>query len=302
MNTAQTVDNLILQWQEQGIQKTEFVWKLAEACLGWPYIFGARGEQCTPETRRKYYNNYINSKPAEAEQIKKRCQVMSGKASCSGCPYYPNGTTRSFDCRGFTYWVLKQIGIIIDGAGCTSQWNNDANWEQKGRIEDLPAGQLALFFHQNQSDHKTMEHTGFILNGITIHCSGTVKRENASKKITHYAIPKGLGGDIPVGKPTLKRGDKGQYVTLAQTKLIQRGYDCGRWGADGAFGSATESAVKRFQRDSGLTADGVIGPATWDALDAKIALYTVTVQHLSRTVAEEIVGKYGGSMTEEADA
>lgn len=103
---------------------------------------------------------------------------------------------------------------------------------------------------------------------------------------------------MPDRKPTLRRGDRGEYVTLAQTELIQKGYDCGSWGADGKFGEATENAVKRFQRDCGLTTDGVIGPATWEALE-KIqpvtTLYTVQIPHLTEYKAEALLNQYPGS-------
>jgi peptidoglycan hydrolase-like protein with peptidoglycan-binding domain len=36
--------------------------------------------------------------------------------------------------------------------------------------------------------------------------------------------------------------------------------------ADGIFGSATEAALRQFQRDNGLVPDGIVGPQTWTAL------------------------------------
>jgi len=65
------------------------------------------------------------------------------------------------------------------------------------------------------------------------------------------------------GEPDLRRGDSGEWVTYLQQLLRQAGYDVAE---DGDFGDYVEEAVKRFQNDRGLTADGVVGQATWDAL------------------------------------
>jgi hypothetical protein len=50
-------------------------------------------------------------------------------------------------------------------------------------------------------------------------------------------------------------------VVEAQCLLEHRGYEVGV--IDGAYGAATERAVKRFQDDAGLVADGIMGPHTW---------------------------------------
>ncbi|BAY84033.1 peptidoglycan-binding domain 1 [Calothrix parasitica NIES-267] len=61
--------------------------------------------------------------------------------------------------------------------------------------------------------------------------------------------------------PTLRFGNKNRYVKYLQTRL-------GHWGSfksspNGNYDSKTVEAVKRFQRASGLSADGVVGPQTW---------------------------------------
>ena len=65
-----------------------------------------------------------------------------------------------------------------------------------------------------------------------------------------------------LGERLLKNGSEGADVKELQSLLIQLGYDCGRWGADGDFGDASEMAVEQFQRHWGLEADGEYGAKT----------------------------------------
>lgn len=58
----------------------------------------------------------------------------------------------------------------------------------------------------------------------------------------------------------LKRGSSGSTVEKLQQRLKNWGYYSG--DIDGIYGSHTESAVKKFQKNNGLTADGIVGPAT----------------------------------------
>ena len=71
-----------------------------------------------------------------------------------------------------------------------------------------------------------------------------------------------------VNHPTLRKGDSGPDVVYLQTLLCDVGETL---TVDGKFGSKTETAVKDFQRLYQLTVDGVVGPATWDALEKATA-------------------------------
>ncbi|MBK6089621.1 peptidoglycan-binding protein [Ruminococcus difficilis] len=56
-------------------------------------------------------------------------------------------------------------------------------------------------------------------------------------------------------------GAQGNITKILQGFLICNGYSTN--GFDGIFGSGTMNAVKSFQRDNDITADGIVGPVTW---------------------------------------
>lgn len=66
-----------------------------------------------------------------------------------------------------------------------------------------------------------------------------------------------------LGRRILKKGCKGDDVKELQLGLIKMGFDVGRWGADGDFGSNTKSAVKAFQKKYRLVVDGEFGPKSY---------------------------------------
>lgn len=63
---------------------------------------------------------------------------------------------------------------------------------------------------------------------------------------------------------TIRMGARGPIVVTLQTLLNKWGYGI---TVDGDFGPSTNHVVVDFQRKRGLAADGIVGPATWSALN-----------------------------------
>ena len=66
-------------------------------------------------------------------------------------------------------------------------------------------------------------------------------------------------------RPVLARGSKGDAVVQLQTLLRDLNFAV---AIDGDFGPGTEVAVTRFQSENSLTADGIVGPQTWAAMNS----------------------------------
>lgn len=311
MKSADYVTKQAEAWKKAEKPLMWIAWQVALLCVAWAYVFGARGELCTPNNRRAYFR----SKGADHPTIASKCQVIredNPKDSCKGCKWFPGEErTRIFDCRGFTYWVLLLVyGWKLQGAGATTQWDNKANWKEKGEISTMPKDTLVCLFQKKGSK---MAHTGFGFNNETVECQNGVQYfAKRNSKWTHWALPACCSEDYvpPEEKPKedttvakiYKRGSKGSAVKKIQQLLLDRGYKLPKYGADGDYGAETEAAVKQFQKDWGLKQDGIVGPDTLKLLEntpEKAKTYSVTVTGLTKKIAQEICGKYPGAVMKE---
>lgn len=198
-----------------------------------------------------------------------------------------------FDCSSFLITVWEKAGVPVKSNGASYTGNMRGVFLRCGFKDvtkqvnvttgrGLVAGDVLL---------NTLYHTAmYIGNGKIVQASinelgrttggrtgDQTGREIAERSYYNYpwdcvlrfgdapkAAPKAVTYQVTV--PLLKRGDTGDSVKAMQGILIAFGYSCGVSGADGDYGYNTENAVKRFQREHGLTADGECGGQTWAAL------------------------------------
>lgn len=244
---------------------------------GWGYIMGAAGVMWTQSKQDATTN----------EMAKKYGKKWIGHMVA--------------DCSGLFAWAFKELGsYMYHGSNTMYRSYTTARGElKKGQRTD--GGELkpgTAVFTWKEQDQK-YGHVGlYIGGGIVIEAYGTIKGVITSKvtenRWTNWGWLRDVeGGEAPIGRPTLRKGDKGTDVKDMQELLLLHGYGLGKYGADGAFGNATLAAVKAFQKENGLTADGVCGPNTWDALlGGDTSLYTVTIEHLPKGQMELLKSQF----------
>jgi N-acetylmuramoyl-L-alanine amidase len=110
-----------------------------------------------------------------------------------------------------------------------------------------------------------------------------------------------LGFKATAEAANIVKGDTKANVKIVQTRLKELGYYT--YTVDGIFGSRTRTAVKKFQRDRGLVADGIVGARTEKALGVTLgknsssSLSSSEMNLLARCVYSEARGEpYSGQV------
>ena len=222
--------------------------------LGTPYVYGAKGANGKfTETKLNFLAKSYPSVFTKNYIAKARKRI--GKVCC--------------DCSGLVSWYTgKEIGSaqLYQTASTRTKINKDD-------LSNIPVG--AVLWKEG--------HVGvYVGNGYLVEEMGIdygcVKTKVTDRTFTHYLTFSYMTYNKktatststtkktnPYTKPskTVKFGDTGNFVKWVQFELVEAGYNI---KIDGAFGSLTLNAVKKFQKSCKIIVDGLVGPQTIAAL------------------------------------
>lgn len=200
-------------------------------------------------------------------------------------------STKYYWCVVFIWWLFQQAGLsrlFYDGGKIASCGSLKTYAKQRGQwvTSGYRRGDLIMF---NFSGKSAPQHIGICVevNGSKITTidgntgageSGSqdnggmvqIRTRNVSCVVGAYR-PKYEGSvdvakiqTVTVNAPVLKKGVNHEAVKILQAYLNASGYNCG--DVDGDFGTKTDAALRAFQKDHGLTVDGICGQKTWAAI------------------------------------
>ena len=248
---------------------------------------GQAGDQTGKELcTRNWYNRgwtvLLRAKdPAVAERMAKTCEAGCANPHI-GYDQYQRNTLRTrakavgwdlskitadceTDCSAFMTVCAESAGIDMDDTYTSGNapvtWNMRQLFVGTGAFTAFTDSKYLISDkYLRRGDILVYEkgHTAMALSNGEL--SGSASSAPAAQTKPTTTTTK---GECEVKLNVLRKGSKGNDVKALQILLIGNGYPCGSYGADGDFGSATYSAVTKFQKAKGLEVDGIVGANTW---------------------------------------
>jgi peptidoglycan hydrolase-like protein with peptidoglycan-binding domain len=196
-------------------------------------------EKFTPELQDRLFNEYVlpSKRPQIYAYITGRPGVSLRDAQKATCQEW--ASVEDPDTPGHVY----------------------ANYEKYGNKMHTTAAQVAAAL-----DEMRLEYQAQIDKGLSAETAWRATMTMGPGQLQHIAK---AHVDRSIASKMLTEGAYGPAVAELQTHLRQLGYVDAQGrplATDNHFGANTRRAVEAFQRDHGLSVDGVAGPNTWTAL------------------------------------
>ena len=172
------------------------------------------------------------------------------------------------NCKGSDCQSPHQWGVAFDFCKNVKgqEWSDTAFFKQIGAL----GKSIGLFWGGDFKSFTDMPHLE-LPEFLPANSTATLKKQHGSPEKFKATWE---GGNMSTQneaaqkvRPTIKLGSSGPDVKVLQSALTAAGYPL---STDGEFGPKTDDAVKKFQKDKSLVADGIVGPKTWTALEPYI--------------------------------
>ena len=208
-----------------------------------------------------------------------------------------------YDCSSLVITSWQQAGVPVKTKGATYTGNmydvflkcgfkdvtssvnlSNGAGMKRGDVLLNHVHHVAMFIGNGQECEASINERGGATGGTPGDQTGQEIKIRSYRNYPWNVVLRYCGGaTVDPSSVVLSKGSVGNTVKTMQTMLISCGYSCGSYGADGDFGSATETALKNFQRDHGLDVDGQYGPMSKAALE-KAYNNTKVISSLPRTM------------------
>ena len=186
---------------------------------------------------------------------------------------------KAFDCSGLGIYSLQKLGIIkVDMSAnglkgkCTILSKAElkkGDWVFRTYTSGKKKGQAYHIGYVIDDDLNVIEAQGRDL--------GVIKRPLSKGGWNTYGRPIYFKEEIEATLPVVfsfkrllklkKPYLRGEDIKVLQEALNKLGFNCGK--VDGVYGTATQAAVKAYQKAKKLTIDGIVGKQTVTALGYK---------------------------------
>lgn len=218
----------------------------------------------------KKSNSQLDDKTANAGS--NNFTKYGAEMGCNGQPW----------CDAFVDWCFKHtfgdaearklLGGYSNYTPTSAQYFKKMSaWHTNPEVGDIVFFKNSTRICHTGIVHKVDNSKVYTIEGNTSSKDGLVPNGGCVAKKTYqltYSKIAGYGrpgvtkyeANVGMQPPTIKIGDKGNWVKVLQAKLISNGY---KISCDGDFGPNTKTALIAYQGEKGLVKDGICGPNTW---------------------------------------
>lgn len=256
---------------EQALSNTAFV-SFLKRMVGQPYWYGTVLYNCTEELLQRKAKQY--PKHYGASRMPKYKKAIAQKQVCADCVglgkgfVWTNGGETVFEAIG----TGNKIVSHYQSNGCPDN-SADGMFNYAKRVGKAH-GSISTIPEVPGLAVRKKGHVGYYIgNGKVVEAYGFAKgiviTQLKDRPWTDWYEFPGIQykemaqPEYTLGQRTLHKGDSGNDVRQLQVELLKMGYEL---TLNGKYDETTFKAVKEFQKDQGLTVDGIAGKNTFAAL------------------------------------